>query len=183
MSKKYLFLTLGILVALGVVGRLMPHAANTTPITAIALFISAYFGIRYSIPIIICLMLVSDFFIGFYSLSIMLSVYGSLIVAGLLGAFLQKGKTFNSTFTLTISSSLIFFLVTNWAVWQFGTMYEHSFSGLMQSYLMAIPFFKNSLVGDIFYSGLLFGVYELCSLLYRSRRRSLVSPIVLETQV
>ncbi len=140
--------------------RLISHAANVTPVTAIALFISAYFGIRYSIPTIIGLMLISDAIIGFYSWPIMLSVYGSLVLAGLLGMYLQKNKTIGSTIVLTISSSLVFFLVTNWAVWQFGTMYVHSWQGLVESYTMAIPFFKNSLFGDLFYTGAFFGIFE-----------------------
>jgi hypothetical protein len=105
-------------------------------------------------------MFVSDIFIGFYSWPIMLSVYGSFFIASLLGEYIKNHKNVGSIAVVTLSSSIIFFLITNWAVWQFGTMYAHSWQGLLDSYLMAIPFFRNSLVGDIFYAGLLFGAYE-----------------------
>lgn len=171
MSKKYIFISLAPLLVMGIVGRIIPHTANVTPITAIALFITAYFGVRYSIPAIIGIMVISNLFIGSYSLPIMLAVYGSLIVASLLGVYLQRNKTISSTFIVTISSSLIFFLITNWAVWQFGTMYQHSISGLMQSYMMGIPFFKNSLMGDIFYTSLLFATPSIVNIWsFRSKK-------------
>jgi hypothetical protein len=161
MSKRNAFYAVAALIFLGAILRLVPHVANVTPITAIALFVSAYIGVRYSLLSVLSAMLASDAFIGFYSFPVMLSVYGSLAVAGLLGAYLQKNKTVKSALVITVSGSLVFFLVTNWAVWQFGTMYEHSFSGLMRSYMMAIPFFRNSLVGDLVYTGLFFGIYEV----------------------
>jgi len=56
---------------------------------------------------------------------------------------------------------LIFFLLTNGAVWLFGTMYSHDFSGLLQSYYMALPFWRNEILADLFYSGVLIGGYEM----------------------
>lgn len=61
----------------------------------------------------------------------------------------------------TTLGAIIFFLLTNAAVWAFGTMYPHTLSGLMESYTMAIPFFRNSLLGDIFFIGILVGGYEV----------------------
>ncbi len=160
MSKKNIFIFVPLFILLGVAGRLLPHAWNTTPMTALALFASVYLGFEYSIIIVLAAMFISDSVIGFYSLPIMFSVYGSLLLASLLGQYIRKHKNVGSIAVVTFGSSVLFFLVTNWAVWQFGTMYVHSFSGLMQSYMMAIPFFRNSLVGDLFYTGAFFGVCE-----------------------
>lgn len=162
MPKKNALYILIALTVIGVIARLIPHVPNVTPVTAIALFISAYVGAKYSIPAILGLMFISDSIIGFYSWPIMLSVYGSLVISGLLGAYLRKNKTVGSIFISTMSASLVFFLVTNWAVWQFGTMYVHSWQGLINCFTMAIPFFRNSLLGDLFYTGLLFGTFEFC---------------------
>ncbi len=149
------------LVILGIASRLLPHAANFTPVTAIALFASAYLGLRYSLVIFLAVMLVADAFIGFYSWQIMLAVYGSFALSSAIGFFLQKHKRALPIFFGALGSSLLFFLITNWAVWQFGTLYSHTPAGLLESYVMALPFFKNSLAGDLFYSAVLFGVFEL----------------------
>ncbi|MDO8663683.1 MAG: hypothetical protein Q7K28_02505 [Candidatus Wildermuthbacteria bacterium] len=161
MSKNVSLGVAFFLVALGVASRLLPHTANFTPVTAIALFASAYLGLRYSLAVLLAVMFATDAIIGFYSWQIMLAVYGSFALSSLIGFYIQKHKRVATVFFGALGSSLIFFLITNWAVWQFSALYPHSFAGLMQSYLMAIPFFKNSLAGDMLYTGLLFGVFEL----------------------
>lgn len=106
-------------------------------------------------------MVLTDALIGFYQWQIMLAVYGSFALAGLIGLMLRNRKNPRRIFASALSSSVLFFFITNWAVWQFGSLYIHSFSGLIQSYVMAIPFFKYSLAGDLFYTGAFFGVFEL----------------------
>lgn len=144
------------LIVFGVASRFLPHMWNFTPLTAIALFASAYLGLRYSVFVLVGIMLISDIFLGFYQWQTMIAVYSSFAVAGIIGVCIDK-KKINNIFLGSIGSSLVFFFATNWSVWMFGTMYEHSLSGLMQSYMMAIPFFRNSLAGDLFYTGVLFG--------------------------
>lgn len=177
MSHKQSILIVLFLIAMGITCRLLPHPWNTTPITAIVLFSSAYFGFHYSLISFLGIMFITDAFIGFYQWQIMLSVYGSIILAGIIGLSMKKKQTVGLILLSTLGSSLIFFIITNWAVWQFGTMYPHSISGLFQSYLMAIPFFKNSLAGDILYSGLLFGAYKL-SVLYYFKFNHLMSRVI-----
>ncbi len=160
MSKKFSIFIAVLLIAVGILTRFMPHAWNMTPITAIALFASVYFGIRYSLFIVFATMFISDLFIGFYDWRVMLSVYAGFAVAGIIGILVRKHKTIVNVILGAMSSSVFFFIFTNWAVWQFGAMYEHSFAGLLESYTMALPFFKNMLVGDMAYSGILFGSYE-----------------------
>jgi hypothetical protein len=134
MPKRNSYYILVALTVIGVVARLIPHVPNVTPVTAIALFISAYVGVKYSIPAILGLMFIGDSIIGFYSWPIMLSVYGSLVVSALLGIYLRKNKTVGSVFVSTMSASLVFFLVTNWAagrtsVWATGPASRQSNAG------------------------------------------------------
>lgn len=150
------------LIGFGVVSRFLPHPSNFTPVVGIAIFASYYFGLRYSTVAVLAIMLLSDIFIGFYHWEMMAVVYGSMLAASAIGSLTTKPTAVN-VFMKTLGSSLLFYLVTNWAVWQFGTMYEKSLSGLMQSYMMAIPFFKNSLAGDIFYTSVLFGAVYLAT--------------------
>ncbi len=106
-------------------------------------------------------MFISDIFIGFYQWQIMLSVYSGFALASLVGLYFKKHKTFPIILGGTVVSSLLFFVITNWAVWQYSGMYSHNWAGLLESYTMALPFLKNSLVGDLFYTGVFFGAFEL----------------------
>lgn len=149
-----------LLIAVGIVARLLPHPANFAPIGAVALFGGMYLTRRYAIILPLVAMLISDIFIGFYTWQIMTSVYISFALTGLIGLCVRKNKKLSTIIGGTVLGSILFFLITNFAVWAFGTMYAHNLAGLTQSYIMAIPFFRNSLLGDLFYVGLLVGSYE-----------------------
>ncbi len=161
--KKYLIPIL--LIILGFATRFLPHPANFTAIGAIALFGGIYLPKKWAIILPLIAMFVSDIFIGFYSWQIMLSVYAGFALMGLIGLLVRNNKKFSTVLGGTILGSILFFLITNAAVWQFGTMYTPNFSGLMQSYFMALPFFKNSLLGDLFYVGVMVGGLEALSFL------------------
>ncbi|HYE60167.1 MAG TPA: DUF6580 family putative transport protein [Candidatus Kapabacteria bacterium] len=150
-----------LLLGLGIVARLLPHSANVAPIAAIALFGALYLPKRLALILPLCALLLSDLFIGFYSLPIMVTVYGSFLTIGLLGLWIRSHKSFGTVLGGTLLGSLLFFLTTNAAVCFFGTMYAHTLDGLMQSYTMALPFFRNSVLGDLFYTGILVGSMEL----------------------
>ena len=180
MKKSLVVLTL--LVVLGVASRLMPHIWNTTPVTAILLAASVYLGWRYSFAAMFAIMLISDAFIGFYQWQIMVAVYGSFGLACLIGFLIQKHKTAGTVLLGTVGSSVLFFLITNWAVWQFGAMYVHSWAGLMNSYTMALPFFRNSFIGDLFYTTTFFGAIETVRLI-ASRPHALKQNVDLNTNL
>ena len=148
------------LVLLAIAARFLPHPANFTPIAAVALFSGVYLNKRFGLLLPMAAMFLSDLLIGFYSAPIMISVYASFAISGLLGWWLAKHRGVVTTFGATLASSTIFFLVTNWAVWQFGTLYPTTGAGLIASYIAAIPFWRNMLLGDIFYVAILFGCYE-----------------------
>jgi len=150
-----------LLIILGASTRLLPHPANFAPIAAIALFAGIYLPKKFAIILPMAAMLISDLILGFYLWPVMLSVYFSFAVTGMIGLAIQKHKKFSTILGGTLLASIIFFTITNWAVWAFGTMYTHNFNGLIQSYLMALPFFKNTLLGDLFYTGVLVGSMEV----------------------
>ncbi|MEK7189533.1 MAG: DUF6580 family putative transport protein [Patescibacteria group bacterium] len=163
------------LVLLAIAARFLPHPANFTPIAAVALFSGVYLNKRLSILLPITAMFLSDLLIGFYSAPIMISVYASFAVSGFLGWWLAKHRGVVTTFGTAIASSTIFFLITNWAVWQFGVIYPATGAGLMESYIAAIPFWRNMLLGDVFYVAILFGCYE--GVRYWLRRKKM-APVV-----
>jgi asparagine N-glycosylation enzyme membrane subunit Stt3 len=104
----------------------------------------------------------------------MLSVWGSFILVGLIGLFIRKRKSITKIIVGTLSGSVLFFLITNFAVWFFGNWYEKTFSGLGQCFYLALPFFRSSLLGDIFYVGVFFGTYELVLYLNREKEKGLI---------
>lgn len=157
--KKYLILVVA-LAAYGVIARLMPHSPNFAPITALALTGGLYLPRRLAFIVPVAAMLLSDLFIGFYHPLVMVSVYGCLLFATYLGTKAKEHKNFSTLVSITLASSILFYLVTNTMVWAFGALYPRTFSGLMESFYLALPFFRNSLLSDFFYTGVLVGGIE-----------------------
>jgi len=158
-----------LLILIGVIFRFAPHPANFAPIAAIGLFSGCYLKKKWALLLPIGAMLISDYFIGFYSWKIMASVYLSFALIGLIGIAVKKHKNVYTVIGSSLGASVLFYLVTNFAVWAFGTMYAPNFAGLIQCYVAAIPFFRNTLMGDLFYVSVLFGSYELVSLWVQQR--------------
>jgi len=150
-----------ILVTLGAVFRLLPHPWNFTPIAAITLFSGVYLGKRYAILVPILAMFFSDIFLGFYEWKLMLAVYGSFALVGLIGLAIKKQKSLETILAGSLTASILFFLITNFAIWQFTSWYPKTLPGLIQCFILALPFFRNTLLGDLFFTGILFGAYEL----------------------
>ena len=145
---------------LGVISRLAPHIPNMTAVGAIALFTGAKFGAKKSLVILFTTMLIADSFKGFHS--VMWATYGALIIGMIIGTYIASKKHVGWIIGGTVLSSIVFFLLTNFAVWLAPNfMYEKSLFGLIYCYEMAIPFFRNSLVGDLLYSGIFFGGFAL----------------------
>ncbi|MEK7080530.1 MAG: DUF6580 family putative transport protein [Patescibacteria group bacterium] len=166
-------------ILIGVSLRLIPHAPNFAPIAAIALFGGVYFSKKIALVLPVLAMLISDIFIGFYDFKMMVAVYGSFILCAAMGFWLKNHKKWHTVAGAAILSSVLFFIITNFAVWAFSPWYAKTFFGLIQSYIMALPFFRNSLLGDIFYTGVFFGAYELAEIWIRKRFKAKEKSFVL----
>ncbi len=149
------------LILLAVLSRLIPHPLNFTPIGALGLFAGAYMVDKRVWLLPLCALLISDFFIGFYEPVAMLFVYLGFALSVSIGRLLLSEK--RTTLRLggaAISSATLFFIVSNFGTWLSGTLYPMSLAGLTECYIMAIPFYGNTLAGDLFYVIVLFGIYE-----------------------
>jgi hypothetical protein len=125
---------------------------------AVALFSGVFFANRkIALLIPITAMFVSDLFLGLHST--MLGVYVSFGLIALLG-MQMKQVSIKSVLGNSLLGAIIFFVVTNFAVWVAG-WYGHTFAGLVVCYEMAIPFFRATLASSVLYSGLLFGGFYL----------------------
>ena len=167
MNKKHYIILISILLVVGFGARLLPHPANFAPIGALALFGGLYLPRKWALILPLGAMLASDIIIGFYSWQIMLSVYVCFALVVGIGLLVRKNKKIHTILGGTVLGSILFFLITNAAVWGFGSIYTINFSGLMQSYYMALPFFRNSLLGDLFFTGVLVGTAESVQYMYK----------------
>jgi len=159
MNSKTSFVLASVLIALAALSRLIPHPMNFAPITAIALFGGVYFNGKFSPILPLAALFISDIFLGFYSGIVW--VYGSVLLIVAIGLVIRRYKTVPVVFGATMAGSLLFFLITNFGVWQAGMFYTKDFTGLVECYTAAIPFYRNSMMGDLFYVAVMFGVYEL----------------------
>src|SRR4030067_2239479 len=130
-----------LVIGLAVAARLLPHPPNFSPIAAMALFGGAYLSPRYAILVPLLALFLSDLFIGFYSPVVMISVYGSFVLTGALGIWLKKRRNPRNMVLAAVGSSLLFFLITNFAVWAAGA-YAREPSGLLQGYVAGFPRLK-----------------------------------------
>ena len=175
MARRQAVLIAGILVLFGVAARLGPHIPNATPVTAIAFVSSRYVGKRWSILLPGAIVLLSDLAIGFYDWRILASVYGSFVLIGALSWISRRQRTALSVGLPVIGASLLFFLITNAAVWLFSPWYEKTLTGLFYSYTLGLPFLRNMLIGDIVYTSLLFGIFEIATANFYPRAKLLAS--------
>ena len=159
MSKPRLLVLVSMIV-LAAASRLIPHPPNMTPIAAIALFGGATFAdkrLAFLAPL--AALVLSDLVLGFSS-SIGF-VYGSFALIVGVGLWLQQRRTAPIVLGAVLFSSLLFFAVTNFGVWAMTSMYPHTLAGLGACYVAAIPFFRNEVLGDLFYAALLFGGFAM----------------------
>lgn len=155
------------LIGIGVMLRLLPlltsgHLGNNfAPVGAIALFGGVYLGKKYALWLPLVIMMISDVFLGYHSLIVL--TWGSFALIGLIGLWLRKHKNIPNIVFGTVTGSLLFFFITNFGVWAATTMYPKTLDGLVQCFVMAVPFFRNTLASDMFYVAAFFGAYELAT--------------------
>ncbi len=157
-SRKILFVLIIFFAIWAFVARLFPHAANMTPVGALALFAGVYLPRRWGWVAPIGILLVSDVWLGGYELPVMLSVYGSFVAITIIGAQLRQSSFVTRMIAGPLASATLFFLVTNFAVWAATPWYSKNFAGLMTSYTLALPFWRNMFFGDILYTAIFFSV-------------------------
>ena len=179
-NTRFAVLT-GIILA-GAFMRLIPHWPNFTPIAAMALFGGAYFGRKYlafAVPMIA--MLISDMLIGFHDG--MIAVYIAFAITVSIGLFLRKKMNTATIIGASLTSSVLFFLITNFAAWLTSPqLYPANFAGLMQCYTAGLVFFNdgsyglsffmNEVMGGLFYNTMFFGAYYLAKSRFPALARS-----------
>ena len=158
------YLEIGIavtLVALAALVRLVPHLPNATPIAAMALFGGAILPKKWGWILPVVAMLATDAILGWYTLPIMVAVYGSFILTNLIGTAVRSKLNVSTVLGGSLAGSLLFFTLTNFAVWAWTPMYQPTIAGLVACYVAALPFFRNTVMGDLGYTVAIFGTYAI----------------------
>ncbi len=162
-TPRFIFITTAILVA--AVSRVFPHINNFTPIAAMALFGGVYFSDkRMAFIVPLAAMFISDVLLelttgwGFHNT--LIYVYAAFILTAVIGLYVRRNINISTVLGASVLSSLLFFVITNFGVWAAnGTV--GGASGLASTYVMGIPFFAPTLLGDLFFNALLFGAFYL----------------------
>jgi len=149
-------IVLGGMILAAAASRLIPHPANFTPIAALALFGGASLvDNRAAFIVTLAGLFLSDLVLGFFAITPV--VYGSFALIICLGFWVRRRQTVWRIAVAVPASAVLFFILTNFGVWVLGTLYPKTLIGLTECYVAAIPFFRNTLLSDLFYSALLFG--------------------------
>ncbi|MFM6976436.1 MAG: DUF6580 family putative transport protein [Sphingobacteriaceae bacterium] len=156
-TPRFLILTLLVLAAAATraLPLLLPHTWNFTAVGALAIFAGAQFNDRrlaFIMPL--AAMAISDLFIGN---GFSLVVYGAFIAMVICGQLVRNKKTIANLFLSSICGAIIFYLITNFALFYPANMYPHNLSGIMASYVAGLPFINNMLAGNLIYGTILFG--------------------------
>lgn len=156
-NHKTRFLIAVVLVTIAVVGRFarinyLPELYNVEPFTVMSLLAGSLLGGGYALSVPLSMIAISDMVIG--NTSIMFFTWSAWAIIGLGGTILRKRKTPTFKFSLQLTgmgvvSSLFFYLWTNFGVWLIDGMYPHTWAGLIQSYIMGLPFLRNNLFGNL----------------------------------
>ena len=141
----YLKISIGIFLVLAV-SRFIPHPPNFTSLIALSFYVPIFFGIKF-IPIVLFSFFITDLFIGFHNITFF--TWGSVLIIGMLSKFFYKTLIFRVSGACT--GALIFFIITNFGVWSFGS-YGHTLEGIIACYVAAIPFFANTVISTILFS-------------------------------
>jgi len=144
--------------------RLLPHPPNFSPIGAMALFSGAYLGRRalaFAAPL--GALLLSDAVLGFYHG--MATVYAADLLIVLMGSLVLQRRSAFRIGAAAVASSILFFVITNFGMWLSSGLYPRTVVGLEACFVAAIPFFQNTLAGDLFYAAVLFGGFKVAELL------------------
>ncbi len=144
---------LALLVAIGVAGRLLPHLPNLTPVGALAIWAGMRLPFKQGILVVLGTMLVTDLFLGFYDGAWLTYV---ALLASLAIAHAMKNDRWYTIGGTTLIGAILFFLITNNTFVYAHSLYPHTWTGMIASYVAALPFLKVSLIGDLAYVAIFF---------------------------
>jgi Family of unknown function (DUF6580) len=160
-SRTDLLIDLGLmafLIGIDVAARLLPHVPGVWPVAATALFAGRTFRIPVlALVVPLAATALSNLAFANDDWRVGLVVYAAVLVPVFAGMLARRWQGALPLVIGIVSSSLIFFAATNFAVWAFNDMYPMNFQGLVQCYVAALPFLDRTVLGDLTWTAVLFG--------------------------
>ena len=147
-----------IILGVGIISRIIIHVPNFTPIIAVSLFSGTYVNKKYCVLLPLGLMVFSDLIIGFHNT--ILFTWGTMALITFLGLWLRQNKNPITILGMSLISSVIFFIITKFGSGIMPGLDPPTWEGLQQCYILAIPFFRATLLSTVIYSFIFFGAYE-----------------------
>ena len=159
---RTILISLGLVVAI-VLGRLLPHMSNFTPVLALILCAGLLFQRKSLAALAVLLGLaISDAWIGIYDNSMLFVYFGYACIFA--SGFSARGLRHRMNSFHVVGGSLIaatvFYLVSNFGVWMHSGMYLRTLDGLIDCYVMGIPFFRNTMISTMLFSGVFFTAFQ-----------------------
>ena len=146
------------LIGFDVAARLLPHAPGVWPFAASALFAGRMLRIpALAVVVPLAAVLLSNVALSGDDWRITLVVCAAITLPAFAGMLARRWQGAIPVIAAVLSCSLIFFVATNFAVWAFGSLYPHTWRGLVQCYVAALPFLDKTVLGDLFWTAVLFG--------------------------
>jgi hypothetical protein len=146
------------LIALDVAARLLPHVPGVWPVAATALFAGRTLRIpALALVVPLAATALSNIALPGDDWRVLLTVAAALTVPVFAGMLARRWRGALPVVAAMVASSLVFFAATNFAVWAFDDLYPPTFAGLVQCFVAALPFLDRTVLGDLFWTGVLFG--------------------------
>lgn len=158
------------LLVLGVASRLVVHAWNFTPVIALALFGGVYLKKKQALIFPLALLAISDIILGFHET--MFFTWGTILMIVGIGFWVKRNKSLTTIVGGGLASAVLFFITTNFGVWLVSGMYPMTWAGLVDCFVLALPFFRNELMSTFIYGVVLFGSYEAVAAWAKNTRLS-----------
>jgi hypothetical protein len=168
-DRAFATLVAVLLVVVAAASRVVPHPWNFTPMLAVALFAGARIERSWlaTVGVLGCLAL-GDIVLGAFPYAGMIWVYASMLLVVVLGRVLRTRTSIVATLVTALGAGFLFFVLTNFAVFAGSNLYPHSVAGLSECYVAALPFYRNQIVGDLVFTGALFGLHAFAISLRRT---------------
>ena len=155
-------------VALGALGRLIPHLPNFTPNASLALFGGSKLGHKTGLFVTLLSLILSDILLekihGYPVFGLWtLFTFSGFFFLVLAGKWLGQSAKAGRTLLFILGGSFGFWLWTNFGVWIAGELYPKNISGLGACYLAGLPFLRNALLGDLVWGLVIFASFAKIS--------------------
>ena len=158
------FTAVAMCVVVGIIGRVIPHVPNVTPMTSLSLFAGSKLKRIIALFTIIITFALSDILLSlFYGYAVFSSwtffVYSGFIIITFMGKFLSRRFSWSKFPCYMVATTLFYWLWTNCGVWLTSGLYAKNLTGLFSCYVVALPFLRNALIGDFIWGIVVFGVF------------------------